>query len=357
MDLGQVVHMNGGDGETSYAKNSFHQGNAVSLTKPIRDEAITSLYSKTLFKSLAIADLGCSSGPNTLFVVSDIIMVVEKLCQQLNHSSPEYKIFFNDVSGNDFNNIFKSLDNFKEKLQDEIKTKMSSCYFFGVPGSFYSRVFPNRSLHFIHSSHSLQWLSKVPEGIENNKSNIYINYTSPSNVVKAYYDQFKRDFSVFLKCRAEELVEGGCMVLTMPGRRNEDPCDIKYCCYYWELLAAVLNGMVLEGIIKEDQVNTFNVPQYYPSPYEVELEVLNEGSFAINRLELFEAYVDGSNHHEYVYNAARLMRAMAEPLVVSHFGEDIIEEIFSRHQKIIIDKLPKEKLKAVKVIISLTRKA
>ena len=25
MDLGQVVHMNGGDGETSYAKNSFHQ--------------------------------------------------------------------------------------------------------------------------------------------------------------------------------------------------------------------------------------------------------------------------------------------------------------------------------------------
>lgn len=112
-----------------------------------------------------------------------------------------------------------------------------------------------------------------------------------------------------------------------------------------------------QGIIKEDQVNTFNVPQYYPSPYEVELEVLNEGSFAINRLELFEAYVDGSNHHEYVYNAARLMRAMAEPLVVSHFGEDIIEEIFSRHQKIIIDKLPKEKLKAVKVIISLTRKA
>jgi len=94
-------------------------------------------------------------------VVSDIIMVVEKLCQQLNHSSPEYKIFFNDVSGNDFNNIFKSLDNFKEKLQDEIKTKMGPCYFFGVPGSFYSRVFPDQSLHFIHSSYSLHWLSKV----------------------------------------------------------------------------------------------------------------------------------------------------------------------------------------------------
>lgn len=119
-------------------------------------------------------------------------------------------------------------------------------------------------------------------------------------------------------------------------------------------------------------MNSFNIPQYYPSPYEVELEVLNEGSFAINRLELFEANADGSNHqkdfeieskmskllrHEYGYNLARLMRAMAEPLVVSHFGEAIIEDIFSRHQKIMIDKLPKEKMKAINVIISLTRKA
>jgi len=47
------------------------------------------------------------------------------------------------------------------------------------------------------------------------------------------------------------------MLLTMSGRRNEDPCDIKYCCYFWELLAAVLNGMVLEVYkhpINENQV-------------------------------------------------------------------------------------------------------
>jgi jasmonate O-methyltransferase len=131
------------------------------LTKSIREEVITSLFSETLPKSLAIADLGCSCGPNTLLVVSQIIIVVEKLCKQLNCRSPEYKIFLNDLSRNDFNTVFKSLESFKLKLLDETKTAMGPCYFFGVPGSFYGRVFPDRSLDFVHSSFSLHWLSKV----------------------------------------------------------------------------------------------------------------------------------------------------------------------------------------------------
>lgn len=133
----------------------------ICLTKPIREEAITSLYCNTVPRSLAVADLGCSSGPNTLLVVSEFIKIVEKLCRELNHKSPEYKVFLNDLPGNDFNNIFKSLDSFKEKLCDEMESGIGPCYFSGVPGSFYGRVFPNQSLHFVHSSYSLQWLSKV----------------------------------------------------------------------------------------------------------------------------------------------------------------------------------------------------
>jgi len=44
----------------------------------------------------------------------------------------------------------------------------------------------------------------------------------------------------------------------------------------------------VQGIIKKGQLDGFNVPQYNPSPSEVKLEVLKEGSFAINRLEVFE---------------------------------------------------------------------
>lgn len=137
------------------------QKKAITLSKPIREEAIISLYSNTLPRSLAIADLGCSSGPNTFSVVSELIKTLEKLCRKLNHKSPEYRVFLNDLPGNDFNSIFNSLDNFKEKLQTEVKGGIGPCYFSGVPGSFYGRVFPDQSLHFVHSSYSLQWLSKV----------------------------------------------------------------------------------------------------------------------------------------------------------------------------------------------------
>ena len=134
----------------------------ISLTKPVREEAITYLYCSILPRKIAIADLGCSSGPNTLFVVSEFIKTVEKLCRELKHQSPEYQIFLNDLPGNDFNNIFRSLGSFKEKLSEEMVSGVGPCYFTGVPGSFYGRICPNKSLHFVHASYSLQWLSQVP---------------------------------------------------------------------------------------------------------------------------------------------------------------------------------------------------
>lgn len=64
-------------------------------------------------------------------------------------------------------------------------------------------------------------------------------------MIKGYLKQFEKDFSTFLSCRAEELVTGGRMVLTILGRKSEDPCS-KDGCYIWELLAMALNDMVSE---------------------------------------------------------------------------------------------------------------
>ncbi|RDX61613.1 Salicylate carboxymethyltransferase, partial [Mucuna pruriens] len=216
----------------------------------------------------------------------------------------------------------------------------------------------------------LQWLSKVPEGVENNKGNIYISSTSPSNVVRAYYDQFQRDFSVFLKCRADELVEGGRMVLTILGRRSDDSYSTDGGCIIWELMATALNDMRLQGIIKEEQLDTFNLPQYTPSPSEVKLEVHKEGSFTMNRLELSEvnwntlddckALDSESKSSESLshngYNLAQCMRAVAESMLVSHFGEAIIEEVFSRYQNLLAERISKKKTEFVNVTILLTRK-
>ncbi|MED6220952.1 S-adenosyl-L-methionine:benzoic acid/salicylic acid carboxyl methyltransferase 3 [Stylosanthes scabra] len=362
MDVAHVLHMNGGDGETSYARNSYLQRKVICLTKGIREEAIRKVYCSKIPRSLVIADLGCSSGPNTFLVVSQVIMAVEKLWRELKHDdeSPEYQVLMNDLPGNDFNNIFKSLHLFLERLSRQVEGGIGPCYVNGVPGSFYGRIFPTNTLHFVHSSYSLMWLSQVPEGVENNKGNIYMWSTSPLNVFEAYYEQFQRDFSWFLKCRAQEVVEGGCMVLTFLGRRSEDPSS-KECCYIWQLLAMALNEMVAEGIIKEEDMDKFNIPQYTPSPWEVKSEVMKEGSFSIDRLEVSEVHWNPFNDDDSFsgdggYHVANLMRPVAEPLLANHFGEAIIEDAFRRYQRILTSVMSKETTTMfINVSVSMTR--
>nr|UMB49615.1 salicylic acid methyltransferase [Oenothera biennis] len=362
MGVSQVLHMNGGAGENSYGNNSLLQRKVISMTKPITEEAITALYSGSLgtMTRLAIADLGCSSGPNTLFAVTELIEAVDKLCKKKGQTPPEYQIFLNDLPGNDFNTIFRSLPNIQ-----------GSCFFTGVPGSFYGRLFPRNTIHFVHSSYSLMWLSQVPQGIEgNNNRNIYMASTSPQKVLDAYYNQFKNDFGMFLKCREQELVPGGRMVLTILGRRSEDRASNECCCI-WELLAMALNEMVFEGLIAEEKMNSFNIPQYTPSPSEVKAEVLKEGSFSIDHLEAsevswsgrtnngdYDQLINGSGREE-SYSVARCMRAVAEPILRDHFGddEDIIEDVFRRYKLLIINYMDKNKTKFINVVVSLVRRS
>ena len=137
------------------------QKKVIYLTKPIMEEAITNLYCNNFPATLRIADLGCSSGPNTFFAVLEIVTAVGKLCNKMGRRLPEIQVFLNDLPGNDFNTIFKSLPLFQKDLQKTMGTSVDSCFVTGVPGSFYGRRFPSKSLHFVHSSYALQWLSQV----------------------------------------------------------------------------------------------------------------------------------------------------------------------------------------------------
>ncbi|XP_019166106.1 PREDICTED: salicylate carboxymethyltransferase-like [Ipomoea nil] len=326
MKVAEVLRMNGGIGDTSYANNSLIQQNVIQITKPITDQAITSLYTTLINnpKTISIADLGCSSGPNTLLTVSNLMKAVDNHRKKLRRQhSPEFQIYLNDLPTNDFNTIFQSLPKHRREIAGD---GSGLCFFNGVPGSFYGRLFPTDSLHFVHSSYSLHWLSQVPKGIEENKGNISMASDSPPTVIKAYYDQFERDFSTFLKCRSIELVKGGRMVLTMLGRQSENPTwDI------WELLGLALNDIAAEGFVEEEKLNSFNLPVYGPSLAEIKLVIEKNGSFTIDRLEISRIHWTGnigsedenivSDEGNGGYGVARSVRAVVEPMLVSHFGQ------------------------------------
>jgi hypothetical protein len=125
------------------------------------EDAVKNAVSMTTFPTcIQVADLGCSSGPNTFLVISEIVDTVHGIYQQTNNKSPELQVFLNDLPGNDFNTVFKSLPAFYKKLKEE-KGDFGPCFVSGLAGSFYGRLFPSQSLHFVHSSNSLHWLSQV----------------------------------------------------------------------------------------------------------------------------------------------------------------------------------------------------
>ncbi|CAI9108657.1 OLC1v1008318C1 [Oldenlandia corymbosa var. corymbosa] len=360
-----ALRMNEGLGENSYANNSLLQKKVILMTRPITEAAITELYNTISPKTLCIADLGCSSGPNTFMAIFDLIKNVDKRRKSLGLESPEYQIFLNDLPSNDFNTIFKSVPEFLERLRNEMEAGFGLCFVTGVPGSFYQRLFPTKSLHFIHSSYSLHWLSRIPEMEEANKGNIHMAISSPPSVKKAYMNQFKQDFFAFLSCRGEEMVAGGRMVLTMCGRNSEEPCR-RDGTYRWEVLSMVLRDMVAEGLIEEEKLDSFNLRDYRPSVGELKHLVEMEGSFRIDRLEVYEIYWNGydegeiSKHEKsqdvFGYYIVKCMRAVVEPLLVHHFGEEIIEEVFLRYKQIINDPMSREeKTLFVNVTVSLTK--
>ncbi|KAG6411666.1 hypothetical protein SASPL_129750 [Salvia splendens] len=188
--------------------------------------------------TIAIADLGCSVCPNTFFAMQTIIQTLQ---QKHHHHHFEFQVFFNDQTSNDFNTLLASLPDPRP-------------YFAAAAtGSFYGRLFPSSSLHVAFSSSSLHWLSR------------------------AYADQFEEDMGVFLRARAEEIVEGGIVIVIMPG--VDDGVVTHDVGIAITFLGCILMDMVKEGMLSQDKVDTLNVPHVYPSVKQMRKAMEKNGWF------------------------------------------------------------------------------
>ncbi|GAV76914.1 Methyltransf_7 domain-containing protein [Cephalotus follicularis] len=360
MDVEKSFHMTGGVGNTSYARNSALQKKASDMVKHITMETIEGLYLETKPKSLEIADLGCSSGPNTLSIIKDIVEAVEGTSGKILHPPPEFRVYLNDLPTNDFNSVFKALPDFYRDLNKERSEGCPAILIAGFPGSFYGRLFPNNFLHFIYSSYSLHWLSKVPpdlydeEGKSINKGSIYISDSSPSGVSRAYLKQFQEDFSLFLRSRSKELTSGGRMVLILLGRIGQDHVD-RGNSFFWELLSRSLASLVSQGKIEKEKVESYDVHFYAPSKDEIEEEMKREGSFGMDRFEMFEIERNDKAGESYGKAVAMTVRAIQESMICHHFGEGILDTLFDDYGRVIDEEMDKEEIKPVTFVLVLKK--
>ncbi|KAK8661909.1 hypothetical protein V6N13_091497 [Hibiscus sabdariffa] len=118
--------------------------------------------------------------------------------------------------------------------------------------------------------------------------NIFMARSSPPNVFKAYADQFQKDLTKFLSLRSKEIIPQGRMVLTFMARKNQNPSNEDYA---GELVAQSLLDLVAHGVVKEADVDSFNLPMYSPCKEVVEI-VEREGTFYINELQDFVVDTD-----------------------------------------------------------------
>ncbi|TVU48974.1 hypothetical protein EJB05_00263, partial [Eragrostis curvula] len=351
-----VLRMNPSrEGEMSYANNSSFQRAIASVTKKARQDMAAALYrSRGRPASMAIADLGCATGPNALLMVTDAVEAVLAECGE----PPELLVFLNDLPGNDFNAVFSLLP--KSPL-----AASGCCFVSACPGSFYGRVFPEASLDYAVSSCSLHFLSKAPDVL--NRGRVYISEEhSSAAVLDAYRAQFQSDFSDFLRCRSPEMRPGGLVLLTFVARRTSRPTA--HDCYLWDLLADALMDMAAAGLVDEEQVHAFNAPFYNPSPDDLLQVIRNEGSFAVRTMQLFEiTRRSTTKDDEQVELSRRLavetvstIRAVLEPMMRMQFGLGAMDALFCRFRLLLEayyrNKATQNKDDATNVFLALEKK-
>ncbi|KAH0660076.1 hypothetical protein KY290_029626 [Solanum tuberosum] len=121
----------------------------------------------------------------------------------------------------------------------------------------------------------------------------------------------------------------------------------------------------MQGLVEEEKIDSFNAPYYAPCPEEVKIAVENEGSFMIDRIETFEiewdARVSSNSSEDKILlsrgqQVAKTIRAVVESMVENHFGNEIMDDLFSVYGDLVDDYIYKKKAVYVNLVVSLKRK-
>lgn len=130
--------------------------------------------------------------------------------------------------------------------------------------------------------------------------------------------------------------------------------SIIHICIY--SLVDMFPHVFLQGEIEEEKLDCYDVHFYAASRNEIEEEVRRQGSFELERVEMFEIEREVKKGENYGTAVAMTVRAIQESMLYNHFGNGInLDALFNNYGKMIDQEMAKQEIKPITFLLVLKK--
>ncbi|GMN28231.1 hypothetical protein TIFTF001_046211 [Ficus carica] len=150
----------------------------------------------------------------------------------------------------------------------------------------------------------------------------------------------------FLRSRSQEMIHGGQMVLTMIGSDKNAYSTENHSCSVWELLGITLYDMVQVGLIEEKKTGLVQTAVLCCRSRRIDWDAnMDKGNKSLK-----------SEKHGRGNHVAMSIRVVVQSVLVSHFGDEIMDNMFDKYAIKVEECLKVEKGEYTNMVITMKRK-
>lgn len=273
--------------------------------------------------STGIADLGSSQGKNSMEPMAAAINAIRKRDGEM-----PITVTHTDLPTNDFDALFELL-----AAPSSYLSGTNGVYAFAAGGSFYTRLFPPKSIDLAWNSIAVHWLSSVPCLIPNHIWSPYATGT----VREQYRERAAADWKNFLEARAAEMRSGAQMAIVASCADENGFAGAEG---LMNMANEELLAMVARNDLPKAQYEAMVIPTYYRTAAEFTSPVtagntfrLLESSPVVLPDPFWPAYETSGDARAYAQSAAAFFRAFSEPCLFGQAGSPAADAFYKGVQQ------------------------
>jgi len=316
-----------------YDAHSEYQRSVAESGAALIDRCVAATTLPEAGETYVVADYGCSTGANSIKMVSRAISAVRDRRPGIPAAA-----LHNDVPTNDFNQLFANLvatPGSYLNLDPPVLPLASAA-------SFFETAAPAGSIRLGTSFSAAHWLSSQPEVVV--PGGFYFA-DAMGETGDALAAQADRDWATFLRTRSIELAPGGRLLVQMVGTNDAGQVTARRLLH---AMAEVGEAMASEGLIGLDAVDRYILPVYARTAVEAEQPLHDDPSlaaaFTVEEISVdpvpnpyLEAWKQDGDNYAYARSYAAFVRGFTESSLRLHLfdavgdpGSRVVEEYFGR---------------------------